>query len=228
MRTCGPSRAQGIGIVLIILAALAMIALTVTDCTSAKLIKQMGDPEMAKWLRQHSILMNTVVPKDVAGIKGQSEYSYFLHLPYDLKCKYRAMFWKIRDFDTEKVFKSREFYVSMRLRGMERSEMAYLILLCGEPDFIQLFLPSGENLGMGSVGENKLLGELYAQWYYSFQNRFVVYVFHYVNGSWREEGTSAEMASETAAFERRWMWLLGPNWNGWDEWRAVIGKSVGQ
>lgn len=221
-----PTRAQVIGIAVILVLTL-LCALMLSSCSGIRLERRLA-PDIKAWYNTVNILMETDVPADIAGAKGITERTYFMRLPYALQTSYREMFWKIRDPDTRAVFESRQSYVLRFMRGYERSSMAHLILLCGLPVDIELYGPNGENLGSAAILENKGYVNTISIWSYYYKGYRVLYGFESKGGSWYPYPISAAMVSEQAKFERYWWWLMGPTWNGWDLWREIIGKKVGQ
>jgi len=221
-----PTRGQVIGIVAILVLALLCV-LMLSSCSGIKLERRLA-PDLKAWYGTVHILMQADVPADIAGRKGVTERRYFLMLPYALQTRYREMFWKIRDFDTKAVFEGRRVYIARFMRIYERSPMAHLILLCGLPGDIELYGSNGAYLGSAGILDNKGYTNAVAIWSYYYKSYCVLYGFESKGESWHPYPISAVMVSEQAKFERYWWWLMGPNWNGWDLWREVIGKRVGQ
>jgi len=220
-----PTQAHAIGIVAILGLALLCI-LVLSSCAGIRLERGLA-PDLKAWYGTVSILMQTDVPADIAGRTGVTESRYFLTLPYALQVGYREMFWKIRDFDTRAVFEGRRAFVGRFMKSYKRSPMAHLILLCGLPDDIELYSPSGSFIGSVGILDNKGYANAVAIWSYYYKSTRVLCGFESKGESWHPYPISAEMVNEQAKFERYWWWQMGPNRNGWDAWREIIGNRVG-
>ena len=227
---CGTTRQQRIiTAVILALGVLACIWMLTASagCATVRLERRLA-PEVRAWYGIHEILMETVVPEDISGAKGMTERTYFLRLPEALQTRYRAMFWQVRDFDTRAVFESRRTYVNRALVNYKHSPMATLIILCGLPEDIELYSPGGYFIGSAGILDNKGYSNTVAIWSYYYKSYRVRYGFESTGETWRPCPISAVMVNEQAKFERYWRWLMGPSWNGWDAWREIIGKRVGQ
>jgi hypothetical protein len=221
-----PTRAQVIGIVAILVLTF-LCFLMLSSCSGIKLERRLAS-DLKAWYGTVNILMETDVPIDIAGGKGITERAYFLRLPYALQTRYREMFWNIRDPDSRAVFESRQAYIAKFMREYERSPMAHLIRLCGLPSEIELYGPGGEYIGQAGILDHKSYDNTVAIWVYYYKSSRVLYGFESKGESWYSYPISAVMVNEQAKFERYWLWLLGPNWNGWDSWKEVLGKRVGE
>lgn len=211
-------------VVIVIIFVLALLACVFfSSCATARLAARLA-PEFRGWYSAHVILMHTDVPEFVSGQKGMTEQVYFLRLPYDQQVKYQQMFWKMRDFDTEAIFKSRVAYIERFWPTERRTPMADLILLCGLPEDVLLYTPEGDLLGPAGIFDNSGNSQVVAYWYYYYQNYPVVYGFECRGQTWHPYPVSAEMGLEQLKFEQYWSWLMGPSWNGWDLWVEEMKK----
>jgi len=209
-------------VVIVIIFVLALLAcIFLNSCATARLEARLA-PEFRGWYAAHVILMHSDVPEFVAGRKGMTERVYFLQLPRDQQAKYQQMFWKIRDFDAEAVFKSRVAYMERCWPTERRSPMADLILLCGLPEDVILYTPEGELLGPAGILDSLGNAQVVAHWYYYYRSFIVVYGFECRWQTWHPYPVSAEMGLEQLKFEQYWSWLMGPSWNGWDLWMEAI------
>jgi len=212
------------GLILLATIALCILALT-SSCATVRLERRL-DNDTRVWFRVHEILMQTDVPRFITDGQKVSEASYFLQLPKDLQTRYREMFWQIREKQAREYFEGRLEYLRKHQGELGKNSAEYrLILLCGLPDHIQLYGPNWEYLGPASVREDKAYDQTIAMWTYYWESNQCNYAFRSSGGHWVPEALSATEVNNCFRFEQWCRVFFAPTWNGWDEWKKIIGPE---
>lgn len=211
---------EGIAWVLFAAIAILLSLLLLYGCVTIKLERQLPS-DIRAWYETHSILMDCPVPEDISP-RGVTEKRYFLELPEKLQRRYIEMFWQIRHWDAEKVFKARLGYILRAYNRGINAAPARVLLLCGFPEEIWLVGPDGRTHSAGFPNDTRAYSQCTLIWRYWWRTGLVEYGWNYHGDGWTTAPLGVVCQSQQLQMENWWRWWFAPTLIGWDEWREAL------
>jgi GWxTD domain-containing protein len=209
--------------------ALLLLVVFLAGCATFRFERKLP-PDLREWYSQHFMLMETKAPAQLDS-KQPTEKVFFLRLPDALKKEYIAMFWKIREDTAEAEFKNRVAIAAeaFKAEGVEgwRTDRGKLMLLCGQPDYVDRVDASGQ---LEMAGNEEWLSDAqghYQQWTYwlgsGLHSQTIRFYFKFQQpNTWR---LAAIYDSDQRRLFEYWRFRMGPTEDGW---KAVYEKFAGK
>jgi GWxTD domain-containing protein len=207
---------------------LILVALLLSaGCVSVRLENSLP-PKIRAWYDEHYFIMEYQVPAEVDR-KCPTERFYFLKLTPDLREKYIELFWQMREIGMKEEYDLRLEVCRKWFKGEGinplRTDQGQVMLLCGQPDYVEFRDQNGE-LYMEGNEEWEYLGP--------GERRFQIWKYWFGQGIWQQLidirfewlgskkwQVEREYSQVQQMFFDHWKWRTAPTEDGWRLWHGV-------
>lgn len=214
------------------------VALLFSSCATFKLTRQLDKP-LRGWLELHQSIMGAKVPKWLDE-RGGTEKGHFLRLSKEMQEKYMSMFWDMREEELEGIFKDRIDTANRQfgLGGKEgwRTDRGYILLACGEPQFMRQvtvsdmlfdFRSNPRNRGRDFITpDHDFDGTVYYHWDYYWRSMGVQFIFKYSRSGYYLYYGGITTSSNHINFMDYSRKLFAPTEDGWYLWGNTLLEWV--
>lgn len=196
-------------------------------CMTISLEKKLPK-EIRNWYDLHSVYMDTQVPKEIDA-KKPTEKMYFLRMTDQQRRKYINLFWEIREIGAKEEFQLRyRIAQAVFKEGRQgwQTDRGWLMLLCGQPDYVEYRDENGQPYMEGNeewtnLGEGERCFQIWRYWTPRGTD-LIDFVFEWkITGTWE---LRPYYDGRLINFINYWKWRMAPVDEGWELWAKEMGK----